>query len=349
MIQITRTPDSRLKGFNFDKIVFGKEFTDHMLRADWKEGEWTAAEIVPYGPIQMSPGAPVFHYGQAFFEGMKAYRHPEKDEVYLFQPEKNFERFNRSAVRMNMPEIPYEHFMEGIKTLVGLERNWVKAGLDRALYIRPFMFGNGIQVAARSAEAFSFMVLTCPVMAYYTTPVRVKIETEFSRAAPGGTGYAKCAGNYGGSFYPARLAQEQGYHQVLWTDACTHERIEESGTMNVMFRFDDVLITPPISPTILKGVTRGAIIQLAQDMGYRVEEREITVREVLEAARNGSLKEAFGIGTAAVISPIEAIGHRDDDYILPVIDQPVSARLKEKLLRIQHGLDEDPYGWRVTL
>lgn len=349
MIKINTVDKSNIDNFDFENIDFGKGFTDHMLRCDFRDSEWKQPEIMPYGPITMSPGSPVLHYGQAFFEGMKAYKHPEKDEVYLFRPEQNFERFNRSAVRMNMPEISKEVFMQGIRELVNLDRAWVKPGMDRALYIRPFMFGDGIQVAARSAEDYTFMILTCPVRAYYKGSVRVKIETEFSRAAPGGTGYAKCAGNYGGSFYPARLAQEKGYQQVLWTDACTHERIEESGTMNVMFLFGDTLVTPPVSPTILKGVTRSSLITLAKDLGYKVEERPITVREVIENAKNGSLKEAFGVGTAAVVSPIEAIGHKDKDYELPVPENAVSAKLKNKLLRIQHGLDEDPYGWRIII
>jgi branched-chain amino acid aminotransferase len=271
-----------------------------MFICDFKDGTWQKPIIKPYEPFLIDPSAKVFHYGQAIFEGMKAYK-DESDSVWLFRPEENFIRFNKSAVRMAMPEVPESIFMDGLKQLVDVERNWVKKGIGSTLYIRPFMIATGTGVIASPSNDYRFMILLSPAKSYYSGEVKVIIAEHFSRAANGGIGAAKAAGNYSAQFYPTKLANEKGYQQVIWTDDATHTKLEESGTMNVFFRINDTLYTAPTSERILDGVTRKSLIAIAERDGIELAVRPVLVDELVVAAKNGTLKEIFGAGTAAVV------------------------------------------------
>ena len=291
-----------------------------------------AGKIEPYGPFTMSPATMVFHYGQAIFEGMKAYR-AENGEVTLFRPGKNIARFNQSATRMCMPTVPEDIFMEAIAALVALDKDWVPSGEDASLYIRPFMIATDSYVGVKASDKYAFSIFTCPVGAYYKGSVRVKVERTFTRAAAGGTGYAKAAGNYAGSLYPSMLARHEGYDELIWTDAKEHEYIEESGTMNAMFVFDGTLVSPMTSETILDGVTRDSVIQLATDLNIPVEVRRITVEELRNGLAGGVVSEAFGVGTAATIKPIEEIG-------IDGINYPLVATKSLRPLQLLNELDD---------
>lgn len=347
-IQINKVTKSRLPEVDIQNPNFGTVFTDHMLVCEYKEGKWFRPRIEPYRNISISPAARVFHYGQAIFEGMKAYR-DSNGKVWLFRPEENFNRFNISSTRMAMPEVPREVFLDGLMELLRLDYDWVPTGYGNSLYIRPFIFANQVGVSAAPATEYLFMILLCPVKAYYTGEVKVLISDYYSRAANGGVGAAKAAGNYGAQFYPTNLAKEKGYQQIIWTDDCSHQYLEEAGTMNVFFRINDTLVTAPTSDRILDGVTRKSLIELAQKVNIPVEVRKITVNELLEAQSNGSLKEMFGAGTAAVISPISGFGYKDDYFELPSFADSYSQLLKEKLMNIQWNIDEDPFRWRVKV
>lgn len=348
-IAIERSEHSRLKGLDVENLKFGELFTDHMFVCDFRNGQWKEPRIVPYGPIEFQPSARVFHYGQAIFEGMKAYR-GQDGRTYLFRPMDNIRRFNRSAERIHIPQIPEEVFMNGLKALLRTDEDWVPEPWGSSLYIRPFAIASQPGIVASPANEYMFMIICAPAFKYFAGEVRVKIEEEFSRAAPGGFGYAKAAGNYAGQFYPTALAMEEGYQQIIWTDARTHELIEEAGTMNIFVRIGDKLLTSPVSDSILDGITRKSLVVMARDMGIEVEERPIRVSEVVEGARNGELKELFGAGTAAVVSPIAGFGFRGENFKLPEItDASMSMRLKNGLMDIQYNRAEDPYGWRVGI
>lgn len=343
-IKITQTNHSKISQVDFDNIPFGKVFSDHMFTMEYSNGTWHDFQITPFSNISFSPAISSLHYGQSIFEGMKAYR--KNGEVYTFRAKDNFTRLNQSAERMCMPAIPNELVMEGLRELLKLDREWIPENETSSLYIRPFMFATDEYVGIRPSEKYKFMIFCCPVGSYYTEPLKVKIETHYTRAANGGVGQAKAAGNYASSLYPAKLAKEQGYHQLLWTDSKEHKYIEESGTMNVMFVIDNVLITPPLSGTILPGITRNSVLKIAQDWGYQVEERQITVDEVIEAAKNGSLQEAFGAGTAATIAQIEVIGHEGTDYVLPEIANRIfSNKVLNFLNNIKRGQEIDKWEW----
>ena len=266
LMDIQKIASSRLQEVDFNTIPFGKLFSDHMLVCEYEDGHWKEAKIKPYGPFPVLPGMQVFHYGQAVFEGMKAYKDTE-GAIWLFRPTDNHKRLNQSCERLDMPAIPEAIFMEGLTELLRLDAGWVPQGEEMALYIRPFMFASGEQISAKPSGRYTFMIITSPVTAYYKGEVKVKIEEKYSRSASGGTGYAKAAGNYAGAFYPARLAQKEGYTQLIWTDAATHSYIEESGTMNIMFRLGNTLVTPPLSDRILAGITRDSILTLARERG----------------------------------------------------------------------------------
>lgn len=343
----TTITNSRLSEIDFDNIAFGREFSDHMFIADFKNGQWSEGEIMPYQPISFGPSMSALHYGQAIFEGMKAFRSEENGEdILLFRPCENARRFNKSAVRMCMPEVPEELFINALKELVDLDRAWVPKNEGGSLYMRPFMFATDEFIGMKPSESYRFCIFTCPVGAYYAEPVRVKLERQYIRSAAGGTGAAKCAGNYAGSMYPARLAQEKGYHQLMWTDAKEHKYIEESGTMNLMFIINNRIITAPTSDTILPGITRKSILQLAREWGYQVEERYLAVDELVEALKIGTLQEAFGVGTAATIAHIALIHAEGTDFNLPAIEQrEFSNRAKKELRNIQRGIVADKYGW----
>lgn len=342
---VRRTPVSRLNEVDFDHIEFGKIFSDHMLTVDFRDGAWLPPVIEPYGPLELSPATSALHYGQAIFEGLKAHRQTD-GRVVLFRPLDNLRRLNASAERMCMPTLPEEVFMEGLKALINLDRAWVPTAAGTSLYIRPFMFATDAFVGVRPSNDYKFVIFTSPVNAYYSQPLRVRFEYEYVRAAEGGTGFAKSAGNYGGAMEPTRRAQAEGYHQLLWTDAAEHRYIEESGTMNACFVIGDTLITPAISSSILDGITRRSVLALAHRWGVAVEERRVSADEILTALQRGTLREAFGCGTAATIAPIVIIGDRGTDYALPPLSpDSLGARLGRALDAIKLGTEPDVFGW----
>lgn len=348
-IRVERVKQSRISQVDFENLPFGKIYTDHMFMADYRGGEWKNFRIVPYGNISVSPATPAIHYGQSIFEGMKAMK-SASGEVLVFRALDNWSRLNISAERMCMPPVPEELFMEGLSTLIRLDQNWIPKAEGSSLYIRPFLFSADEYIGIRPSDDFTFMIILSPVGPYYSTPVKVKIESHFTRATEGGTGYAKAGGNYGGAIYPAKLAQDQGYHQLLWTDGKTHEFIEESGTMNVMFVINDTLITPALSDSILAGITRDSVLKLAKQWGMNVEERKISVDEILRAAKQGTLQEAFGAGTAATIAHIELIGYEGKDYFLPPIgERKFANRVYNELEGLKRGERPDPFGWLTKL
>lgn len=347
-IDIVKANSSHIDAVDFDHLTFGTVFTDHMLICDYKDGAWEKPIIKPYEPFLIDPSSKVFHYGQAIFEGMKAYK-DENDDVWLFRPDENLKRFNKSALRMAMPEVPEEIFIQGLKILLDLERNWVKKGLGNTLYLRPFMIATGHGVIAQPSNEYRFMIILSPAKSYYSGDVKVIIAEHYSRAANGGIGAAKAAGNYSAQFYPTKLANEKGYQQIIWTDDATHTKLEEAGTMNVFFRINDTLYTAPTSERILDGITRKSIIELAKKEGFAVEVRSILVQELVDAATNGTLKEIFGAGTAAVISPIVSFSYQNNEYQLPKIEDSFALQLKDKLTKIQYKLAEDTFGWTVKV
>ncbi|MGC4039877.1 MAG: branched-chain amino acid aminotransferase [Flavobacterium sp.] len=347
-IDIVRAQSSKINDVDFDNIAFGNVFTDHMLVCDYKEGKWGKPIIKPYEPFMIDPSAKVFHYGQAIFEGMKAYR-TENDEIWLFRPQENLERFNKSAVRMAMPEISKDIFIDGLKTIIDLEKEWVRKGPGNTLYIRPFMIAIGSGVIAQPSTQYRFMIILSPARSYYSGEVKVIIAEHYSRAANGGIGAAKAAGNYSSQFYPQKLAQEKGFQQIIWTDDATHTKLEEAGTMNVFFRINDTICTAPVSERILDGVTRKSLIDIAKRDGIKVEERPVLVEELVQGAKDGSLKEIFGAGTAAVVSPIVGFQYKENYYELPKQENSIALQLKEKLTKIQYKQAEDTFGWTVKI
>ncbi|WP_026450663.1 branched-chain amino acid aminotransferase [Aequorivita capsosiphonis] len=347
-LNIQKIESSRLGEVDFNNLVFGKIFSDHMFECDYKDGEWHNPTIRPYGNLSISPGAKVFHYGQAVFEGMKAYK-DDQGKVWLFRPEQNFERINKSSKRLAIPEFPRDIFFEGLNNLIKMDKDWIQPGLGNSLYLRPFVMATQVGVSASPSTEYKFMILTTPVQAYYTGDVRVVIADHYSRSANGGVGAAKAAGNYGAQFYPTNLAREKGFQQVIWTDDSEHKYLEEAGTMNVFFRINDTLITAPVSDRILDGVTRKSVIDLAKHNNIDVEIRPILVSELVKAAKDGSLKEIFGAGTAAVISPVSAFGHKEEIYELTKPEDSFSTRFKSELMNIQHNLAKDPFNWRYEV
>lgn len=347
---IEKIKESRFTPEIFNIESFGTAFADHMLVAHYKDGKWSEPVIKPYGKIEFTPAISVAHYGQGIFEGMKAYK-SEKGEVFLFRPEKNFERINKSAERLNMPTIPEEIFMDGLKQLIDIDRQWVPSTYGMSLYIRPVFFATEEAITARSSNEYMFVILTAVAPNYYNKPLSVKVADKYSRAANGGVGFAKAAGNYAGSFYPTRLAREEGYDQIIWTDDATHTYIEEAGTMNVFVRIGDKLLTAPTSERILNGVTRDSMIELAKSLGIEVEVRKITVEEMYQAHKSGELKEVFGVGTAVVVNNYVSIGYKNERLDLEDLpeDKCFGKKLKKHLVDIQMGIAEDPFGWRVKV
>lgn len=347
--KITPISASRLPQVDFENLTFGRTFSDHMFTMDFEDGKWQQGRIEPYGPMTVSPASMVFHYGQAIFEGMKAYRQAD-GSVSLFRPGRNIERFNKSAERMCMPQLDPQVFMDALVQLVSMDETWVPGGQGASLYIRPFMIATDSFVGVRPSERYTFSIFTCPVNAYYKDPVKVKVETKYTRAAPGGTGYAKAAGNYAGSLYPSKLAQEQGYHQLLWTDAIEHKYIEESGTMNAMFVIDGTLTSPHTSETILSGVTRDSVLALARDLGMPVEERRISVEELRDGLKSGKVTEAFGVGTAATIAPMALIAFESEELSLPNYQEwRIAPQIATELDALRRGRIEDRFGWNIPL
>ena len=348
-IKVTKTTSSKLSTVDYENLPFGKIFSDHMLTADYADGEWKNFEIVPFGDIGLSPAISSLHYGQAFFEGLKAYKHDD-GKISVFRPDKNAKRFNKSADRMCMPALPEEFFLKSIAAVVDIDREWVPNKKDYTLYIRPFMFATDPYLGVQPSTTYKFMVLLCPTGKYFSKNLRVKIETEYTRSAEGGFGYAKAAGNYAGSLYPGKKAAEQGFDQILWTDAKTHEYVEEMGAANAMFVIDGKLVTPSTRDTILDGVTRDSIITLAEEWGMEVEERRVSVAEVLQAIENGTCTDAFGAGTAAVIASVADITYNGKTYTLPNPDESVFAnKMRKAMDDIKYGRVEDTRNWNFVI
>lgn len=344
-ILVKNIEKSRINEIDFNNLKFGHVFTDYMFECDFKNDLWQNPIIKPFGNLSISPAAKVFHYGQAVFEGMKAYK-DENDKIWLFRPEDNFNRINKSSKRLAIPEFPKDIFFEALETMLLLDKDWIKPGIGNSLYIRPFVIATQAGVSASPSDEYKFIILFSPAQAYYSGDVKVVIAEHYSRSADGGVGAAKAAGNYAAQFYPTNLAKGKGFQQVIWTDSNEHKYLEEAGTMNVFFRINDTLITAPISDRILDGITRKSLIALAKRDGIDVEERRITVKELIEASKNGSLKEIFGAGTAAVISPVSDFSHQQKVYHLPKIENSFAKMFKTKLLNIQYNIAEDTFGWR---
>jgi branched-chain amino acid aminotransferase len=347
-ILVEKATTSKIDQVDFDNLKFGSVFTDHMLVCDYKNGVWETPKIVPYQPITLDPSSKIFHYGQSIFEGMKAYK-DEKGDIFLFRPLDNHKRFNISAKRMAIPEIPESYFIDGLTTLLELDQGFIPTKDGSSLYIRPFMFASGNGFHASPADAYKFIIACAPSGSYFSGKVKVLIEQTYSRSANGGVGFAKAGGNYAGQFYPTQLAVEKGYNQVIWTDDTEHEYIEEAGAMNIFVRINDTLITAPTSDRILDGITRKSILKIAEDEGIPTEVRKISVTEVVNAAKDGSLKEMFGAGTAAVISPISVFGYKDTDYKLPELNNSYATKLKGIITDIQYNKSEDKFGWRYKV
>ncbi len=345
---------SGIREADFNNLEFGKYVADHMLVCDYKEGAWQQPQIVPFANLSVNPATLALHYGQTVFEGMKAFRMAAatggKGSVNIFHMEKHYDRFVKSLDRMCMAVPPKTVFINGILQLVALDQAWVPRQPGTALYIRPFVYASEARFGVKISEQYRFIVFTGPVAELYAQPIKVKVETTYSRAAKGGTGFAKCGGNYGGAYYPTRLAREQGYEQILWTDASENKFIEESGMMNVMFVIDDILVTPPLSDSILDGITRDSLLTIARGLGYTTEERRISITELEKAFHDKTITEAFGTGTAAVVAPIQTIHIKGIDYHLPPYGQEnVLNKLKITLDRIRTGLEEDLYGWNCMV
>jgi branched-chain amino acid aminotransferase len=349
-INVTRTENSKINQVNWDNIPFGKVFSDHMLVMDYVDGKWQQPEILPYGNLSLNPATSAIHYGQSVFEGMKANK-TEAGEIILFRPEMNAKRFKESCERMCMATIEEDVFVELVRKLVDVDRDWVSSKEDYSLYIRPFMFAMDDFIGVKPSDTYRFVIFTCPVGMYYSEPVSVKIEEHYTRAAQGGVGTAKTAGNYAAALYPALLCQKEGFHQLVWTDAKEHKYIEESGTMNILFVIDGVLVTPAEdTDTILKGTTKRTVIEVANEWGMKVEERKVSVEEVIEGAKSGKITEVFGAGTAATIAHIVKIGFRGEVFNLsPVSERTFSNKVKAYLDGLKAGKIEDVKNWCLTV
>ncbi|MFA5670342.1 MAG: branched-chain amino acid aminotransferase [Balneolaceae bacterium] len=347
-IKIQKAETSRIQEIDFDNLDFGRKLSDHMFVMEYDNGVWHDAEVKPYGPIQIEPALNTLHYGQAIFEGMKAF-YVDENTVNIYRPEEHHARFNNTARRMCIPETDYDTFISALEELVKIDNQWIPKKQGTALYIRPFIFASDNFLAARTSTKFSYYIITSPVGAYYPegfNPVKLTTTDEYVRAVEGGTGEAKTAGNYAASFLPAQKAQEAGYTQVLWLDAKEHKYVEEVGTMNIHFMINDTLITPALSGSILPGVTRRSVIALAKEWGIKVEERKISIDEVYEAHADGSLQEIFGSGTAAVISPVGLIHHKGNSIEINNNETgPMAKRMFAEITDIQYGRKEDRHGW----
>ena len=348
-LTINKVDQSKLKDINLENIPFGKYFSDHMLEADYENGEWKNIEIKPYQPLLLSPSLAALHYGQAIFEGIKAYK-DANENAFIFRPHDNYLRFNVSAERMAMPQVPEELFMEGMKQLVALDRNWIPNKADHSLYIRPFMFSSDEMIGVRPSESYKFLIILSPTGPYYSAPARIYVEEQYVRAVPGGVGYAKAAGNYGAAMYATALAKKRGYDQVLWTDAFEHKYVQEIGTMNVIFIIGNKAVTPTLEQgTILAGVTRNSVLQLLSENGYTVEERRISVDELMDAYKSGELKEVFGTGTAATITMIKELRYKDFVMNFDTDKWETAPMIKKSITDIREGRKEDKHGWMVKV
>ena len=348
-ITVNKAEQSKLNDFSFEHLPFGKYFTDHMLEADYENGEWKNVEIKPYQPLLLSPSLAALHYGQSIFEGIKAYRDKEGN-AYIFRPQDNFRRFNISAERMAMPHVPEEIFIEGMKQLVALDKNWIPNKEDHSLYIRPFMFSTDEVIGVKPSETYKFLILLSPTGPYYSAPARIYVEEHYVRAVNGGIGFAKAAGNYAGAMYATAQAKKKGYDQVLWTDAFEHKYVQEIGTMNVVIIIGDKAITPDLAAgTILDGVTRNSVLTILKEAGFTIEERPISIDEIINAYKANTLKEVFGTGTAATISPIQELRYKDFVMTFETEKWTISPMVKKVLTDIREGRREDKFGWMVKV
>ncbi len=348
-IPIEHIAKSRISETDFDNLEFGKYIADHMVVADFKDGKWHEPKIVPYGDMMMSPAMLSLHYGQAIFEGMKAF-YTNDGSINIFRPHKHHARMNRSLDRMVMPQVSEEMFIQSLHTLIELDKKWIPTSEGSSLYIRPFMFAYEARLGVKVADHFKFIIINSPVAAYQSKPYRLKVEDHYVRTAEGGTGFAKCAGNYGGAFYPTQIAREEGFDQILWTDHKEHKYIDEVGMMNVMFVINGTLVTPKLTTAILEGVTRDSILTLAKDMGISVEERRVSLDEIEEGLKNKTITEAFGTGTAAVVAPIAVIRIKGNDLEIPAAGpESFQQRVKQKLHNIRMGSEVDMHGWNYII
>lgn len=354
-IKIIKATSDRLKNkpSDEDNLNFGDIFTDHMFLMDYENGKgWLDPRIVPYGNFSIDPAAMGIHYGQEIFEGLKAY-YGKDDGIYLFRPEENINRFNLSASRVCMPNMDPTVFMEGMKTLILLEKDWIPKNKGTSLYIRPAMLATEPHLGVRPARSYLFFIILCPVGAYYKeglNPVKIYVEDKYVRAAVGGTGEVKTAGNYAASLLAAEEAKEKGFTQVLWLDAAQRRYVEEVGTMNMFFVIENEVITTPLTGSVLPGITRDSVIHLVKHWGLKISERSLAIDEVIEAAKDGRLSEAFGTGTAAVISPVGQITYKGEDHVVAGGEMgEISQRLYNEIVAVQYGDKEDPYGWRVRI
>jgi branched-chain amino acid aminotransferase len=343
-ISINKIQESKISDFNPEKIEFGKVFTDHMVVCDYKNGEWLTPQIVPFGKISVSPALSAIHYGQSIFEGLKAYKNSE-GEITMFRPLENAKRLNKSAQRMSMPELPEEIFMACIEALVSLDSDWIPASDNNSLYLRPFMFATDEFLGIRPSDNYKFMVYACPVGDYYSAPVKVYVEEHYSRASRGGVGAAKCAGNYAASLYPAKLCREKGYDQVLWTDPIEHKYLEETGTSNIFVKCGNFVYTPPLSDSILPGITRDSVITLLKDWGYNLIETQIAVQDIIDWNKQGILDEMFVSGTAATVINIQKVGFKDFDINLDLDKNLLAEEIKKEFSKLRTLKIEDRFNW----
>jgi branched-chain amino acid aminotransferase len=348
-INITKTNNSKIDQVDFDNIPFGQIYSDHMLVANFVDGKWDTPEIKPFENMSYSPAMSALHYGQSIFEGMKAFKTSE-GAVQLFRPYENLERLNKSARRMSMEEIPEDIFIEGLKQLVALDKDWVPGQEGSSLYIRPLLFATDEYIGVKSSKNFTFLIITCPVGKYYAQPVKVLAADKFVRAIPGGVGDAKTAGNYAAAMLPATQANLEGYDQVLWMDGYEFKYTQEIGTMNFFVEIDGKIYTPKLNGAILEGITRDSVITLLKQNGYDVVEKDLSIEEIFDAATNGKLTDAFGSGTAASISHISAIGWDGKEVQLPAVaNRKVSNWLYEQLEGIKTGKVEDANNWNTPV
>jgi branched-chain amino acid aminotransferase len=344
-IQVTKSSKSRIHEMDFDNVPFGRYFTDHMLEVDYVNGEWKTVAIKPFQDLSLSPALAALHYGQSIFEGIKAYK-DQNGKPFIFRPFDNFRRFNISAERMHMPAVPEDIFIEGMRRLVEIDQDWIPRRNDYSLYIRPFMFASDEVIGVKSSDTYKFMIILSPTGPYFSNPLRIYVEENYTRAAKGGVGFAKAAGNYGASMLVTATAKAQGFDQVLWTDAIEHKYVQEIGTMNFFVVIGDRVITPDLeSGTILEGVTRDSAIEVLKEMGFVVEERPISIDEIVAANKAGTLKELFGTGTAATVSMIQELRYKDYTMKFDTASWKIVPAVKKTLTDIREGRKADTRGW----
>lgn len=347
-ISVTKVKQSKLLNLSLDNISFGKYFSDHMLEADFINGEWTNVAIKPYQPLLLEPSNAALHYGQSIFEGIKAYRLQNGGSA-IFRPYENLNRFNISAERMQMPAVPEEIFIDGMKQLIAIDNNWIPNKPEHSLYIRPFMFATDPVIGVKPSETYKFLIILSPTGPYFAEPMRIYCEEKYTRAAPGGTGFAKCAGNYAGSLKAMAEAKKNGYDQILWMDVNEHKYVQEIGVMNFFCIIGNSVITPNIGDTILDGITRKSAITLFSEMGFEIEERPLGIDEIINAYKAGTLREAFGAGTAATIALIKELRYQDFVMEFDTTKLTIAPEMKKRMDAIKNGTAEDRFDWLVKL